>query len=219
IDRIAYINGYPDGSVRPDGGVTRAEVASMLFRLLSYADKNDPLASEFTDVEEGKWYSQAVAYLAGMGILEGYNDGSFRPNAQITRAEFSAVISRFDASEGSDMTERFSDVPASYWAFALIDNVAEKEWLNGYPDGTFKPQNTITRAETVTAINNMLTRELSLSAVPADAQVYTDLTERHWAYTDMVEATYDWVAAAANAAGKDAEADDADATDEDAETE
>jgi hypothetical protein len=212
-DRIAYINGYPDGTVRPDGGVTRAEVAAMLFRLLSDVDKDAPLTSEFADVEAGKWYSQAVAYLTSIGILTGYEDGSFKPNAHITRAEFSAIVSRFDEStSASDAAGSFSDVSATHWAFAFIGNVVEKGWLSGYPDGTFKPQNAITRAETVTAINNMLSRELAMADVPADAPVYTDLSRSHWAYTDIIEATYDWVKAAAEAAADDADEEAGDET-------
>jgi hypothetical protein len=218
-DRIAYINGYPDGTVRPDGGVTRAEVAAMLFRLLSDTDKDRALASEFSDVEAGKWYSQAVAYLTSIGILTGYGDGSFRPNAQITRAEFSAIVSRFDANQAaSDEAGKFSDVSATHWAFAFIGNVVEKGWLSGYPDGTFKPQNAITRAETVTAINNVLLRELALADVPTDAPVYTDLSRSHWAYTDIIEATYDWVKAAADNASGDAD-EEADAKTDEAEAE
>ncbi|MDR2296225.1 MAG: S-layer homology domain-containing protein, partial [Clostridiales Family XIII bacterium] len=202
-DRIAYIAGYPDGTVHPDGNLTRAEVAAMLFRLLSDAAKNDPLASTFTDVEDGKWYTQAIAYLASTGILTGYEDGSFKPNAPITRAEFAAIISRFDASQDEAGEARFSDVTQSHWAFKEIDNAAEKGWVNGYPEGTFKPQNAITRAEAVTAINNMLIRELTAADVPADAPRFTDLAEGHWAYTDIIEAAYDWVAAAEAAATED----------------
>jgi hypothetical protein len=184
----------------------------MLYRLLDEADKDDPVSASFTDVAAGKWYSQAVAYLAGKDILTGYSDGSFRPDAQITRAEFAAIISRFDESASSeDAAVRFSDVPASHWAFALIDNAVENGWLGGYPDGTFKPQNMITRAEAVTAINRMLNRELSAADIPSDVPVYTDLDAGHWAYTALIEATYDWLKAAAG----DAEAtdgDDAEAT-------
>jgi hypothetical protein len=223
-ERVAYINGYPDGTVKPDGGVTRAEIASMLLRLLSDEAKDDPIASTFTDVEDGQWYSQAIAYLASTGIVTGYEDGSFKPNAQITRAEFAAILSRFDESEAAaGEAERFSDVKTSYWAFAYIDKAAENGWLNGYPDGTFKPQTAITRAEAVTAINNLLARALTAADIPADAPVYTDLSENHWAYVDIIEATYDWVSAAPAEdadADADAEAEDADtATDADADAE
>jgi hypothetical protein len=206
-DRIAYINGYEDGTVRPDGSVTRAEVSVMLFRLLSDADKNAPATSTFADVAAGKWYSQAVAYLADKGILTGYEDGSFKPDSPITRAEFAAIISRFDESEGTDLAAKFSDVSGSHWAFAFIGNAADKGWMSGYPDGTFKPQNAITRAEAVTAINNMLVRDLSSADIPTDAPVYTDLSKSHWAYTAIIEATYDWVKAAEAAEAEDAGAD------------
>jgi hypothetical protein len=171
----------------------------MLFRLLSDANKNNELFSKFTDVENGKWYSQAIAYLASIGILTGYEDGSFKPNAQITRAEFAAIMSRFSAGKAAAMA-RFGDVSENYWAFALIGNTAEMGWMRGYPDGSFKPQNAITRGEAVTAINKMLKRELTMSAVPTDARIYSDINTEHWAYTAIVEATYDWVAAAMAAA-------------------
>jgi hypothetical protein len=209
-ERIAYINGYDDGTVRPNGGLTRAEVSVMLYRLLDEAGKDNPATASFADVADGKWYSQAVSYLAGKDILTGYSDGSFKPDAQITRAEFAAIISRFDESASADAAVRFSDVPASHWAFALIDNAAENGWLGGYPDGTFKPQNMITRAEAVTAINKMLNRELSEADIPSDVPVYTDLNASHWAYAALIEATYDWLKAAD--ADTDADAsDDADA--------
>ncbi|MDR2132694.1 MAG: S-layer homology domain-containing protein [Clostridiales Family XIII bacterium] len=212
-ERVAYIAGYPDDTVRPDGGLTRAEVAAMLFRLISDADKDDPRTPAFTDVEEGKWYAQSIAYLAELGILNGYADGSFKPSAEITRAEFAAILSRFDASQGAAGEAVFSDVPQSHWAFDEIANAAEKGWVNGYPDGTFKPQITITRAEAVTAINNALRRELTAADIPADAPHFVDLPESHWAYADIVEAAYDW-AAAAKAEAAETEAPEAEAESE-----
>jgi uncharacterized repeat protein (TIGR02543 family) len=195
-ERIAYINGYEDGTVRPNGSVTRAEVSAMLFRLLDDAAKDAPATSVFADVAADKWYSQSVAYLADKAILTGYGDGSFKPDSPITRAEFAAIISRFDKSENADPAAKFSDVSASHWAFAFIGNAAENGWMSGYPDGTFKPQNAITRAEAVTAINNVLVRVLTAADIPSDAPVYTDLSASHWAYAAIIESTYDWVKAA-----------------------
>ena len=214
-ERVAYITGYPDGTVHPDGSLTRAEVAAVLFRLLSDDAKNDPLPFDFTDIENGKWYSQAIAYLTSIGILTGYGDGTFKPNEPITRAEFAAVISRFDESAAAGAALNFSDVPETHWAFGAISKAVEKSWLNGYPDGTFKPQNAITRAEAVTVINNMLNRELAAADFPADAPRFSDLAESHWAYADVIEAAYDWaaVAEAAEEAEEEAEAGDTEAGD------
>jgi hypothetical protein len=215
-ERVAYINGYADGTIRPNGSLTRAEVSVMLYRLLTGTDKDDPAATAFTDVTAGKWYSQAVAYLTQKGILTGYSDGSFNPNAQITRAEFAAIISRLDTNAGNaDAAAKFNDVPESHWAFALIGNAIEKGWLGGYPDGTFKPQNVITRAEAVTAINNILNRDLSAMDIPADVPVYKDLDASHWAYAALIEATYNWPKAADADATEDENAEATDNADAD----
>jgi hypothetical protein len=187
-DHIWYIQGYPDGTVRPDGQITRAEAATIFFRLLSYPDKNDPLTSDFTDVATGKWYTQAIAYLASIGILEGYEDGTFRPDGQITRAEFAALVSRFDDLSASADADAFSDI-SGHWAADYINSAAEKGWIQGYPDGTFRPQNQLTRAEIVTAVNNMLDRGIELADIPDGVPEYTDLLESYWAYTDIMEAS------------------------------
>jgi uncharacterized repeat protein (TIGR02543 family) len=187
-EHIAYIQGYPDGSVRPDGGVTRAEVAMMIWRLLADAEKNDAIASQFRDVADDAWYAQAVKYLASIGILEGYSDGTFRPNAHITRAEFVTALSRFDMSESAE-TGKFSDV-AGHWASGYISNAAEKGWTEGYPDGTFRPNAEITRAEAATMINGMLERGIDAEDVPDYAPSYTDIDEGHWGYGAIMEASY-----------------------------
>ena len=188
-DHIKYINGYEDGTVRPDSAITRAEVAMIFFRLLKAQDKNEPISGGFTDVEDGSWYAQAVNYLAKIGILLGYPDGTFRPVQNITRAEFAAVASRFDEFIGG-ITSPFDDVPPTHWAYSHILSAYVKGWINGYPDDTFKPQNNITRAETVAVVNRMIGRNLLKEDMPASLlSRYSDLPTNHWAFADMMEAS------------------------------
>ncbi|MDR1299037.1 MAG: InlB B-repeat-containing protein [Oscillospiraceae bacterium] len=188
LEHIAYMQGYPDGSVRPDGGVTRAEVAMMLWRLLADAERNDAIDSSFSDVADDAWYAQAVKYLASIEILEGYSDGTFRPDAQMTRAEFVTVMSRFDMSE-SEAAGMFSDVDG-HWAAGYISNAAEKGWIEGDPNGTFRPNAEITRAEAATMINRMLERGIDADDVPDYAPDYTDIDSSHWGYAAIMEASY-----------------------------
>ncbi len=152
-----YIMGYPDGTFRPQNNITRAEVAAIIYRILSADSRNTFMTTVngFTDVSPDAWYNQSVSTLARAGILEGYPDGTFRPNSPITRAEMATVISRFTNITGG--TARFSDV-ATHWALSYIATAADNGWVNGYPDGTFKPNNYITRAETVTMVNRLLNR-------------------------------------------------------------
>ncbi|MDR2713022.1 MAG: S-layer homology domain-containing protein, partial [Clostridiales bacterium] len=185
---ISYINGYPDGSVKPDNNITRAEVAIIFWRLLKSPEKNYPVTAAFSDIKGDESYAQAVKYLAQMGIIQGYEDGSFRPSRGITRAEFVAIACRFDDLENSNINP-FTDLTGSHWAYAYIISANLKGWISGYPDGEFKPQNNISRAEAVKIINRMLGRGINLADLPIDLPGYTDLKQSHWAYCEIMEAT------------------------------
>ena len=187
-DHIAYITGYPDGTVRPNNPITRAEVAAIFFRLLDIQGTPEA-GNRFSDVSSQSWYTQAVSYLASTGVLTGYPDGTFRPNQSITRAEFAAVASRFDEL-GRSAAVPFSDVGANHWAYGYIISAFAKGWAGGYPDGTFRPSNSITRAEVVTIVNRMLDRNLLIEDVPPElVNMYIDLQTNHWAFADIIEAS------------------------------
>lgn len=189
-DHIAYINGYPDGGVHPEANITRAEVSAIFYRLLSDEARSqyEVSSSRFADAN-ANWASAEIATLTSAGILEGYEDGTFRPDASITRAEFAAIASRFDKLEAGSKT--FSDVPESHWAYEAISSAAEKGWINGYPDGTFRPENAITRAEAVTLANAVLQRECDEAFVAdhlSEMLTFNDLSDGHWAYGEIMEA-------------------------------
>ncbi|MDR2711506.1 MAG: S-layer homology domain-containing protein [Clostridiales bacterium] len=187
-EHIPYINGYPDGSVRPNGKITRAEVALIFWRLLIAPDKNDTVTATFNDIKGDEPYAQAVKYLARIDILRGYKDGSFKPSQEVTRAEFAAIAGRFDDLVGR-AGNPFTDIAETHWAYAYIVSAYMKGWVRGYPNGEFRPQNNITRAEVVKIINCMLGRGIKLADLPADLPGYTDLTSPHWAYCEIMEAT------------------------------
>ena len=157
-DHYAYIVGYPDSTVRPQDGITRAEVATIFFRLLTDETRNanSTKSNSYSDVAEGAWYNHAVSTLSAMGIVKGDSHGKFNPNAPITRAEFAAIAARFDDKANTTAVD-FSDI-ASHWAKNEINAAANNGWINGYTDGTFRPNNKITRAEAMTLVNRVLKR-------------------------------------------------------------
>ena len=157
-DHYAYIVGYPNGNVEPNGNITRAEVATIFFRLLTEEVRtaNSTQSNSLSDVTRGQWFNHAVSTLSSMGIVKGHNDGTFAPNAPITRAEFAAIAARFD-DKNTDTSSKFTDI-ASHWAKNEIGIAANKGWINGYPDGTFRPNQYITRAEAMTLVNRVLKR-------------------------------------------------------------
>lgn len=187
-DHEVFLNGYPDGSFGPDRSMTRAEVAAMFSNLL--LDKNVPITTSFSDVAEDAWYADAVNMLASLDMIAGYEDGTFRPDAPITRAEFTAIAMRFAdaAPEGENI---FSDVHAGDWFYDVVVGSIQYGWIGGYEDGTFRPQNTITRAE-VTAITNRMLGRVADEAFIDAADVlrsFSDLSDAHWAYYSIMEAT------------------------------
>ena len=157
-DHYAYIVGYPDSTVRPQNGITRAEVATIFFRLLTDETRNanSTKSNSYSDVAAGAWYNHAVSTLSAMGIVKGDSHGKFNPNAPITRAEFAAIAARFDDKANTTAVD-ISDI-ASHWAKDEISAAANNGWINGYTDGTFRPNNKITRAEAMTLVNRVLKR-------------------------------------------------------------
>jgi len=188
-DHVQYIQGYPDNSVRPEGNLTRSEAAAIFYRLSVSEDKDQSFTVSYTDMNSNDWYYKEVAYLSAHGIILGYEDGTFRGDAPITRAEFAAMVSRYDALWLDD-TNDFSDVSESHWAVAYINSAASKGWIEGYPDRTFRPDANITRAETVTLINRVLGRLVEAEDLPEGVRVYTDIDKSHWAYYDIMEASH-----------------------------
>ena len=188
-DHIVYLRGYEDGTIRPTGSITRAEVAMMFYRLLK--DKNIEAPEGYVDVSAGMWYSEAVNALSSLGILSGYGDKTFLPNNPISRAEFAAVATRFAIAAGGDAS--FPDIPNGYWAEANIATAAKYGWINGYEDGAYRPSGNITRAEAATIVNHMLGRAADEQYVLANRSrlvQFSDLQSTSvWYYFDMVEAS------------------------------
>ena len=190
-DHFAYIIGYGNGEVRPQNNITRAEVATIFFRLLTddVRDENLTKTNRYSDVAATSWYNTAVSTLSSMGIITGYPDGTFRPNAAITRAEFAAIAARFD-NDGDKTAAKFSDI-ATHWARDEISIAYNNGWITGYPDGTFGPQRDITRAETMTLVNRVLNRqpETEDDLLP-NMTVWTDnANPKAWYYLAVQEAT------------------------------
>ena len=188
-DHYAYIAGYEDGTVRPDGNITRAEVATIFFRLMTdeYRETCWSTSSGFTDVTAANWYNNAISTTANAGWVSGYPDGTFRPDAYITRAEFATIAARF-LSDVYGGTSMFTDI-SGHWAEDYINRAAAAGWINGYADGTFRPNAYITRAEAVTLINRMLDRAPDANHLLADMVRWPDNPETAWYYADIQEAT------------------------------
>ena len=182
-DHYAYIVGYPDKTVRPQNGITRAEVATIFFRLLTDETRNanSTKSNSYSDVAAGAWYNHAVSTLSAMGIVKGDSYGKFNPDAPITRAEFAAIAARFD-DKANTTTADFSDI-ASHWAKNEISAASNNGWITGYPDGTFRPDNKITRAEAMTLVNRVLKR------LPETEEDLTFLSGSIWTYRRLPTAT------------------------------
>ena len=190
-DHFAYIVGYPNGNVEPNGNITRAEVATIFFRLLTEEVRtaNSTQSNSLSDVTRGQWFNHAVSTLSSMGIVKGHNDGTFAPNAPITRAEFAAIAARFD-DKNTDTSSKFTDI-ASHWAKNEIGIAANKGWINGYPDDTFRPNQYITRAEAMTLVNRVLNRLPENSSDLLDSMIkWPDNSDASaWYYLAVQEAT------------------------------
>lgn len=190
-DHFAYVIGYPDGTVHPNGQITRAEVATIFFRLLrdEVRDGAFTTSNSYSDVAYGKWYNNPISTMSALGIITGYPDGTFKPNKPITRAEFAAIAARFDETQ-SGKSATFSDV-IGHWAAKEIGIAYYNDWIKGYPDGTFKPDQNITRAEAMTMINRVLERKPESPAdLLTNMNKWTDnLDTSKWYYLDVQEAT------------------------------
>jgi len=189
-DHFAFLVGYTDGTFGPERDMTRAEVTTMFARLLTEQIEADKTYSNtFSDVPKGYWAANYIGYMQQFGIVTGYEDGSFRPNAPVTRAEFAAIASRFEKlTEGS---KSFTDVPNTYWAARYINFAATRGWVTGYSDGTFKPENTITRAEVAAVTCRLLERSADQNYIRShlnELRTFADMTESHWAYWYAMEA-------------------------------
>lgn len=183
----AYMSGYPDGTIGPDRTITRAEAATMFYNLLS---SKDGVARTFADVPMNQWYANAVTALAGMGVINGYPDGTFKPDAPITRAEFVTMAMNFaKADKGTACS--FADVPQNMWCYGAVAGATENGWISGYPDDTFGPDRYITRAEVTSVINRMENRAADMTFIVEnlkDMRTFSDLPFQHWAYGPMMEA-------------------------------
>ena len=190
-DHYAYVVGYPDGMVYPQKNITRAEVATIFFRLLKdeTREANMTKSNSYNDMKDGAWYTCAVSTLSKMGIIKGYEDGSFKPDASISRAEFAAIAARFDP-DGDTTPATFSDV-SSHWAKDEISIAANHGWIKGYEDGSFKPDQKITRAETMTLVNRVLKRlPETKDDLHKDMKTWPDnQNESAWFYLAVQEAT------------------------------
>ena len=189
VDHFAYLIGYPEGDIRPLNNITREEVAMIFYRLLTDESRLEFLSDEnpFTDVESDRWSNRAISTLYNADIISGYPDGTFRPTAPITRAEFATIAAKFDDLDlGSP--SRFTDI-AGHWAEDYITSAENKGWIKGYPDMTFKPEQDILRAEVVTLVNNVLERIVKAENIHPDAMFWPDVPRDAWYFAAMMEAT------------------------------
>lgn len=188
-DHNAYLTGYPDSTFRADRNMTRAEVAQMFYALL--LDKNVTITKSFSDVPDDAWYATAVKTLASLGMMDGYPDGTFRPDEPITRAEFATVGLAF-AYDPLDASCSYYDVGANAWYYTYVAQATTYGWIGGYPDNTFRPGNNITRVEVCVIVNNMLGRDADERYIDRheDELVhFVDLSDSYWGYYTIMEST------------------------------
>ena len=203
---MAYLNGYPGQVFGPDRDMTRAEAAQMFYNLL--LDKDVAGTASFTDVSTDAWYAEAVNTLASLGMIQGVEGNRFQPDRAITRAEFTAIAMRFTNGETTG-ENRFSDVNPDQWFYDVVVGAVQYGWINGYEDGTFRPESTIKRAEVAAITNRMLARSADEAYVDAHAsqlRLFADVAKDHWAYYTIVEAsnTHDYQTNHGNETWKDA---------------
>ena len=189
-DHTAFLVGYAEGTFGPERNMTRAEVTTMFARLLTEQIEADKTySSTFNDVAKDCWAANYIGYMQQFGIVTGYTDGSFRPDAPVTRAEFAAIASRFEKlTQGS---ASFTDVPDTHWAVRYINFAATRGWVTGYEDGTFKPEHSITRAEVAAVTCRLLERSADQTYIRShigELRTFADVTESHWAYWYAMEA-------------------------------
>ena len=190
-EHLAYIRGYPDGMVKPNGRITRAEVATIFYRLLDpeVRERSRTRQNDFSDVHAGDWFCTAVSTMARLGVVNGYPDGRFAPNEPITRAEFAAICARFDQNAASGAAG-YTDI-RGHWAAQEIARATELEWVYGYADSTFRPDQSITRAEAMAIVNRVLKRAPgSREDLLDEMDEWADnMDAASWYYLDVQEAT------------------------------
>ncbi len=189
-EHVNYIMGYSDGTVRPNNDITRAEVAAILFRLLTEEAREEFWATScrYPDVNGENWFNVAVSTLTKAGIIAGYNDGKFHPYDRITRAEFATMLARFDLTFGKiETTATFPDVKG-HWAQDYIEHAATRGWVLGYGDGKFRPDDNISRAETVAMLNRILQRAVNAEGKLKNCVDWSDNYAESWYYFNMIEA-------------------------------
>ena len=194
LTHTAYMEGM-NGRFVPEGKLSRAQAAMLFARIMQELgrdafDKNKTYATSFHDVSADAWYASAVGFMQQYKLIEGYADGTFRPDATITRAEFATMISRLAELQTGGVS--FEDVSEAHWAYRYIQNAAARGYISGYDDGSFRPDRTITRAETTKILNRLLGRAPHTDAIDQNPalNVFPDVTKSHWAYYEIVEATY-----------------------------
>ena len=180
----AYISGYEDGTFRPDNTITRAESAAIIARCSADFDENKMYASDFTDVLGDEWYANYVGYAAEKGYISGYEDGTFKADRNITRGELAVILSKYGSFDGNGICTEFSDVTNDYFATGYIKALYDENIVSGYEDGTFKPDNSVTRAETVTMMNKVLANPIAENA----ENPFGDVSPNHWAYNQIMTA-------------------------------
>ena len=180
----AYISGYEDGTFRPDNTITRAETAAIIARCSADFDENKMYASDFTDVSDNEWYANYVGYAAEKGYIHGYEGGPFKADIDITRGELAVILSKYGSFDGDGICTEFSDVPNDYYATEYIKSLYDENIVSGYEDGTFKPDNSVTRAEAVTMMNKVLDNPIAENA----ENPFGDVSPNHWAYNQIMTA-------------------------------
>ena len=187
-EHLAYLAGYPGGIFGPDQNMTRAEAAQMFYNLL--LEKDVEITVEFEDVPADAWYAKPVNTLASLGILSGVGNGRFDPERSITRAEFTVIAMKFANTSGGGVNI-FSDVNEDDWFYSAVVDSTQYGWINGYPDGTFRPEATISRAEVTVIVNHMLGRAADRPYVIAheeELNTFGDVNRGHWGYFHVAEA-------------------------------
>lgn len=188
---FAYVYGYPEGDVKPEANITRGEATAIFYRLLSDESRNiyESTSNSYTDVDSGLWSNEAISTMTKAGIILGYDDNTFRPANYITRAEFAAIAARFDSTT-YDGENKFTDIDG-HWAREYINRAAQKGWVSGYEDNTFRPESLITRAEAISLINRVLGRLPETTNDLLDGMnVWSDnVNINAWYYIAVQEAT------------------------------
>lgn len=189
-DHMQYMNGYEDGTFRPNASITRAEACKLIASLLTESSGGSDVL--FSDVSADAWYAEAVEEMTGYSLISGYSDGTFRPSAKITRAEFVTILSRIPHDD-KGTEDSFADVPKTHWAYGAVQTALAQGWVTGDPSGNFRPDDSITRAEVVTVLNRILGRtgDAVMASTGEGIRIMPDVPDTHWAYLAMLEATTD----------------------------